>query len=96
MPAAGSTLQLDFSDVDGVGAVTLNLAAVEPTDDGFLTLYPCGGERPFVASVNYMAGITHSNQVTVKIGDGGKVCLFTLRATDLVIDVEGVHLLPAG
>ena len=96
VPAAGSTLQLDFSDVDGVGAVTLNLAAVEPTDDGFLTLYPCGGERPFVASVNYMAGITHSNQVTVKIGDGGKVCLFTLRATDLVIDVEGVHLLPAG
>lgn len=90
--AAGSTTVLDFSEVDAGHSVVLNVAAVDPTGDGYVTVYPCGMDRPLVASVNYMSGVTHSNQATVRLGTSGRVCLFTLRQTDVVVDVEGIVL----
>ena len=66
--AAGSTTVLDFSEVDAGHSVVLNVAAVDPTGDGYVTVYPCGMDRPLVASVNYMSGVTHSNQATVRLG----------------------------
>ncbi len=56
---------------------------------GFVTVYPCGEARPTASNVNYKTGGTIANAVISKVGAGGKVCLYTERATHLVVDVNG-------
>ena len=46
------------------------------------------------SNVNYIGGDIAVNAVLAEIGDVGKVCVFTLAATDLMIDVNG--FIPAG
>jgi hypothetical protein len=75
-------------------AVFLNVTAVKPGAAGFLTVYPCGEPRPLASNVNYVAGQTVPNAVATQVGTAGKVCIFTLASTDLVVDVNG--FLPAG
>ena len=80
-------------DVD-VSAVMLNVTAVAPAAAGFLTVFPCGSAVPGASSVNYAAGDVVPNAVLAKVGGGGKVCVFSLAETDLVVDVNG--FVPAG
>ena len=75
-------------------AVSLNVVAVGPSGPGYLTVFPCGMTPPLAANVNYGAGGVAANAVFAKVGVGGKVCVFTLAETDLVIDVNGFT--PAG
>jgi hypothetical protein len=70
-------------------AVVLNVTVTDPHASGFVTVYPCGSERPNASSLNYVAGATVANSVVVKVGDGGQVCMFSLAATDLIADVNG-------
>jgi hypothetical protein len=74
---------------DDAGAVFLNVVAVNPSGPGYLTVFPCGSTAPLAANVNYSGGDIAANAVLAKVGDGGKICVFTLAATDLVIDVNG-------
>ena len=95
---AGTTLQLTVTDRGGVpnnaGAVMLNVTAVSPGAAGFLTVFPCGTEMPLASSVNYGPGDVVANAVLAKIGTGGKVCIYSPAATDIVVDVTGY--IPAG
>src|SRR4029079_11461963 len=75
-------------------AVVLNVTVTDPQASGFVTVYPCGSERPNASSLNYVAGATVANAVVVKVGDGGQVCMFSQAATDLIADVNGFF--PAG
>jgi hypothetical protein len=77
-------------------AVFLNVVAVDPSGAGYLTVYPCGMTRPVAANVNYNQGGVVANAVFAKIGDGGRVCVYSSTATDLVIDVNGFTLVGAG
>ncbi len=90
--AAGGTVELLVADRGGVSAdasaVVLNIGAVFPSDIGFLTVYPCGEPRPLASSVNYLAGDVVSNSVLAKVGDDGKVCIYTLAETDIIADVN--------
>ncbi len=52
-------------------------------------MFPCGTTPPNAANVNYIGGDVAANAVLAKIGDGGKICVFTLAETDLIIDVNG-------
>ncbi|HWL43171.1 MAG TPA: hypothetical protein VNQ73_09520 [Ilumatobacter sp.] len=70
-------------------AVMLNVTAVTPSGPGYLTVFPCGTERPTTSNVNYLAGQTSPNAVLAKIGNGGAVCIFSLAEADLVVDVNG-------
>lgn len=67
----------------------LNVTAVLPQGPGFLTVYPCGSLRPLASKVNYFAGQVVPNAVLAKIGTDGKVCIFTLAATHILVDVNG-------
>ncbi len=73
----------------GVAAVTLNLTATDPTGPGYLTAYPCGGSPPLASNLNYVAGQTVANAVTVAVGAGGAVCVFSLAVSHVVVDVTG-------
>ena len=49
---------------------------------------------PLASSVNYGPGDVVANAVLAKIGTGGKVCIYSPAATDIVVDVTGY--IPAG
>ncbi|MFT4011548.1 MAG: fibronectin type III domain-containing protein [Nocardioidaceae bacterium] len=91
--SAGAVIELDVAGRGGVpddaSAVFLNVTAVWPEQAGFLTVYPCGANRPLASNVNFQAGAVVPNAVVAKVGDGGKVCIFTVAATHIVVDVNG-------
>ena len=67
----------------------MNVTVTEAVAAGFVTVFPCGAERPTASSLNVVAGATVANAVVVKVGVGGQVCVFTQSATQLVLDVDG-------
>ncbi len=76
----------------GVTAVVLNVTVVAPTAAGFVTLYPTGAARPTASSVNFNAGFTGANLVTVTLGAGGKVRFYNKSgSTHVVADVMGYY-----
>lgn len=90
---AGQLTEVQITGRNGIptGASTavLNVTAVRPTDGGFVTVFPCGEDQPGSSTLNYRDGEVVANGTIVKIGDGGKVCVFSLRAMHLVVDVTG-------
>lgn len=75
----------------GVGVVVLNVAAVQPTRIGYVTVWPAGSTQPPTSNLNLNPGKTISNLVLAKVGEGGKVSIFNggVAATDIVVDVQG-------
>jgi hypothetical protein len=74
----------------GVSAVVLNVTVTEPTAPSFLTAWPAGLALPLAANLNYLAGQTVPNLVTVKVGAGGQVSLYNAAgSTHIVVDVAG-------
>jgi hypothetical protein len=96
--AAGAVVTLPVAGRAGIpvnaAAVMLNVTVADPAGAGFLTVYPCGSHVPLASSVNYSGGQLLSNAVLAKLDDGGRVCLFTMSPTDVVVDVSGY--VPAG
>jgi hypothetical protein len=90
--AAGQTLVVPVAGVAGVPstavAATLNVTATNATP-GYLTVYPCGPERPNTSTVNAQANYPVANLTTVELSISGAVCVYSQAATDLVIDATG-------
>ncbi len=93
MIPAGGTLELQVGGRAGVAgdanSAILNVATVESTGPGFLTLWPCGTDRPNASSVNYFANSVRSVAVYGKLDASGKLCVFALQNTHVIIDVNG-------
>ncbi|MGD9794047.1 MAG: M15 family metallopeptidase, partial [Acidimicrobiia bacterium] len=70
-------------------AVTLNLTGTNAGARGFVTAYPCGMAVPTSSNLNVAPGSNWSNQVTVALGSGSRVCVASSVRTDLVVDVAG-------
>ncbi len=71
-------------------AVALNVTVTEPTASSYLTVWPAGAAMPTASSVNFVAGQTVANMVTVGIGTGGQVDLYNFRGdASTVVDVTG-------
>mgnify|MGYP000914713683 CR=1 FL=1 len=94
--AAGTTTELQIAGrgsspvAANIEAVILNVTAVTPPGNGYLTVYPCGDSLPTVSNLNFVPGRSTPNSVLVALGDGGAVCLFNSTATHLIVDVVGV------
>ena len=91
---AGSVLTLQVAGRAGVpardvDAVTMNVTVTEPDGAGFVTVYPCDEARPGASNLNFVAGLTVPNLVTVKLSAAGTVCLYSQRFAHLVADVAG-------
>ncbi len=89
---AGQTLVLHVTDrggvpAAGVAAATMNVTVTEPEGSGFVTAYPCDRDRPTASNLNFIAGQTVPNLVTVRLSAAGTVCLFTSVTTHLVADI---------
>jgi hypothetical protein len=74
----------------GVKGVALNVTAVNPVDAGWLRVWPCGSPEPATSAVNYaFAGAVEPNAVVVPVDATGEVCVATMTATEVVVDVSG-------
>jgi hypothetical protein len=89
----GSVLELPVAGRGTVpgdaSAVVLNVTATGASAAGYVTVFPCGQAPPNSSNLNTTAGGTVPNSVTVKVGAGGKVCLFADISTHLLVDVNG-------
>jgi hypothetical protein len=89
-PEPGSVVAVPLSGRAGlpadVTAVLLTATVADPTDNGRLTVFPCG--RPdHAAVVPFRGGVTLSRTVVTVAGDGGAVCLRASAVADLVVDL---------
>ncbi len=90
---AGQVTQIPVAGRAGIpeGAVTgiFNVAAINPSEQGFLTIYDCDDERPNTSTVNFTAGEVIANRAIVALDGDGAVCVYTHQATDFVLDITG-------
>ena len=92
---AGSIVQFDVAGLGGIPspatAASMNLVAVSPTSDGFMTMWPCrnSGGPPLASNVNFRTARNVANGVTVGLFDE-HICLYTHAGAHFVVDVSGV------
>jgi Cysteine-rich secretory protein family len=79
----------------GSEAITVNLTVVDAAADGYATVWPCGSDRPGASSLNFDAGDTRANTITVALG-GGEMCVFTTAPGHFLVDLTGYHQSGAG
>jgi hypothetical protein len=76
----------------GVAAVVLNATVTEPTQSSFLTIWPTGVAQPVISNLNYVAGQTVPNLVTVSVGADGKVSVYNhVGSAHVIFDVVGYY-----
>ena len=92
---AGTDLVIDLDDPalgapPGATGAVVNLTAVGPAADGYVTVAPCqaDGALPYVSNLNVAKAVTAANLVVVAAGDGGRICVRPSITTDLLVDVE--------
>ncbi|HRE00744.1 MAG TPA: hypothetical protein PLV68_05560, partial [Ilumatobacteraceae bacterium] len=90
--AAGTVRQLQIGGRGDVPAdaqaAIVNITAVSPSAAGFLTVFDCG-TRPLASTVNYLTGQVVPNGAVATLSATGALCIYSLAATDLVVDVSG-------
>ncbi len=75
----------------GVTAVVLNVTVTHTAGPGNLTAWGDGTARPKTSNLNWAAGDTISNLVTVPLSGDGYVDFYTTAATDVIADVQGYY-----
>ncbi len=91
--AARTTVEIQVTGRAGVpasaSAALVNVTAIRGALNGFITLFPCGTERPEASTLNYAAGDVVANGAFVELGTDGTLCLYTHRGVDVALDVTG-------
>jgi hypothetical protein len=75
-------------------AVSINITVTQPSALGDLRLYPGGAPLPLVSSMNYRAGQTRANNVTIPLGSGGTLavrCVQGSGTAHFIVDVNGYY-----
>ena len=95
--AAGGTLTLPITSISSVpaadiSAVVMNVTVTKPAKSGNLTVYPGSGSVPLVSNLNFSAGETVPNLVTVQLS-GGEVSFHNNSGgtVQVVADLEGFY-----
>lgn len=90
--SAGGTIEIVAAGRNGVpddaSAVVLGVTATDAEAPGYVTVYPCGLDRPTVSNLNATPVAAISNTVVVAVGSDRRVCAFSSVGTDLVVDIN--------
>jgi len=97
--AAGAKRDLQVTGLGGASnvpagsaAVVMNVTATGSSAGSFVSVWPTGAVQPASSNLNFGAGETIPNLVTVKLGTGGKVSFATATGSvDIVGDVVGYY-----
>ena len=82
--------------LDGATAVVMNGTATNPTNSSFLTVYPDDEATPKASNINFVAGETIANLLSIKIGPDGAVRFYNaFGSVNAIADVAGWYG-PAG
>jgi lysophospholipase L1-like esterase len=101
----GETRSLTLTDVvpADTTVVAVNITAADPAADGFITAYPCDRPLPDASNLNFLAGRNASSLALVRLDSDHLLCLFSVAATDVIVDVtaafvpgHGSRLTPVG
>jgi len=84
---ARSTFELQVGP--GVATAAINVVAVDPLAPGFVTVHPCASGLPLASNVNHVNEPVVANLVLARPDDDGRVCLYSLSPTNLVVDISG-------
>ena len=96
--AGGGGVNVQISGRGGVpatnaAAVVVNVTVADASAPGFVTVWPRGQTRPTASNLNVSdAGQNIANLVTVALGAGGGISLFTLSGAHLLVDVAGYYV----
>ena len=101
---AGDTVTLDGRGLVGdcdlpadATALSVNIAAVSPSSNTYLTAYPSGAERPESSHLNARSGVTTSNGVDVSLSAEGQLDIYNNAGElDVIIDVLGAYVPATG
>ncbi|MBJ7608074.1 MAG: hypothetical protein JF887_01400 [Candidatus Dormibacteraeota bacterium] len=90
----GQSVNVQLVGVDGVPAnataAVLNVTTTNTSSGSYLTAYPGGTNPPLASNLNFTAGQTVANLVTVPIGANGGVGIFNQAGSaDVIVDLEG-------
>jgi LPXTG-site transpeptidase (sortase) family protein len=96
-PRANASVSMAVAGKVGVPAdataVVMNVTVAGADGPGYVTVYPSGGAPPTASNVNTeTAGQTIPNLVTVPVGTGGRVSVFTSIGAHLIADVFGYYV----
>ncbi len=92
---AGRSRVVDVTGVggvpaSGVSAVVVNVTAVDPTRNTFLTVWPAGEAMPVASNVNVEARTVVPNLVVAKVGLNGSIAIYnSVGAANVIVDVAG-------
>ena len=92
-----NTIRVQIAGRGGVPAnattAVLNVTVVNTSLAGYVTVFPAGTTRPLASNVNIeRAGQVIPNLVTVRLGAGGAVDIYTQSPADIVVDVNGAYV----
>ena len=73
---------------DGIGTVQLTVTATNPSDTGFITVYPCG-TLPLASHLNYTTNQTIAASVTTQVSTDSEICVHSSQPTNIIIDING-------
>ncbi|MGW4162181.1 hypothetical protein [Streptomyces sp. NPDC004788] len=76
---------------EGLTSVVLNVTATNATADSFVSVYPSGTLRTSSSSLNFKAGKTAANLVTVPVIDGYVQLYNKNGSVDLLADIAGYY-----
>lgn len=93
--AGGSVTPIQITDDPDVLAVSANFVSTDSSNPGYLTTYNCTTKRPEVSTLGYRPGSVVANQAFVPL-TSGKMCLYSMSDTDVVIDINGYYRRKSG
>ncbi|WP_235032353.1 N-acetylmuramoyl-L-alanine amidase [Actinacidiphila yanglinensis] len=94
--AGGKTITLGLTGhgglpASGVTAVVLNVTAVGPTANSYVSVFPDGATRPATSNLNFPAGQTMPNLVVVPVVNGKVDFYNNSGSVNLLADITGFY-----
>jgi hypothetical protein len=94
--AAKQVLRVKMTDLSaagvpatGVGAVVLNITAMNSVSSGYITAYNCG-QRPRLWNLSFSENTPVAAMAIVPVKSlTGEVCIYSSAATDVMVDIGG-------
>lgn len=76
----------------GTSAIVATVTAVNGAAPNFVTVFPSGSSVPTVSNLNMTSpGATVANLVTVKLSSGGSIDIYSLAASEYIVDLIGYY-----
>ena len=73
----------------GATTAVMNLSTINPTTNGYLTIWNCNGNRPTTSAINYTPNTVTNNEIIANLSPTGTICIYAKTTTHLTIDTTG-------